>query len=371
MYADIAKFYKRPRLNILNHVLYGLLLERIGRVEIAGQREAALFGPPRLNHRTRKLEASFLHLGEYYRVNCPYCNDRRFRLYVNHLWCTPSPVDGEPLWHLATCYNQDCLHDHYRDFHERVWGFRNASTRAAMKTMKVAEGVVVDRPHSHAPLPGECFAVDQLDRDHPAVIYLEDRGFDVHELGSTWGVAYCKRALGIYGQAGQRLIVPIQFEGLQVGWQARYLGELDWKKAGVPKYYTLSHFKTGKVLYNYDRAREHDLVVVCEGVADVWAVGDQGVALFGKTLGQHQQELLSGWAARERGLIVLMLDPGAWGDPAKHKAFLDEFRVRMGQKVVEVALPDRRDPGQYERRALWRLIHAQVRAAGFDPGPSR
>jgi hypothetical protein len=72
-------------LNILNHVLHGLLVERFGRVGISGPREAALLGPPRLNHRTRKMEANSIHLGESYRVNCPYCHDRLFRLDVNHI----------------------------------------------------------------------------------------------------------------------------------------------------------------------------------------------------------------------------------------------------------------------------------------------
>jgi hypothetical protein len=80
MYADIARFYKRPRLNILNHVLYGLLVERIGRVGISGRREAALFGPPRLIHRTREMEANLIHPGESDRVNRPDCHDRRSRL---------------------------------------------------------------------------------------------------------------------------------------------------------------------------------------------------------------------------------------------------------------------------------------------------
>jgi hypothetical protein len=230
----IADFFRRPDAGVLNRVLYGLLLERFGRVEVASPGEAAIPGPVSVNPRTHRIEASFSLLGEYYKICCPYCNDRRIRLYVNHLWCTPSPADGEPLWHLATCYNEGCLAEKYRDFHERVWGWQNASARAAMKKMRVDPGIVFDRPLSTAPMPGECFRVDELEKTHPAVAYLEDRGFDVRELGETWDVAFCKRAEGIYANAGRRIVIPIQSQALRVGWQARYVGEIDWKHTGVP-----------------------------------------------------------------------------------------------------------------------------------------
>jgi hypothetical protein len=232
--------------------------------------------------------------------------------------------------------------------------------------MRVEPGIVLDRPLSTAAMPGECSRVDELEKTHPAVAYLEDRGFDVRELGETWDVTYCKRAEGIYANAGRRIVVPIRFLDLRVGWQARYVGELDWKAAGVTKYYTMAHFKTGQALYNHDLAALHRIVVVCEGVADVWAVGEPGVALFGKRISHRQQELLTAWAAK-KGLIVLLLDPDAWGDPQKHASFLEGFTKAMEGRVVEVALPGGRDPGQYDRRALWKIINAQVKAAGFNP----
>jgi hypothetical protein len=48
------------------------------------------------------------------------------------------------MWHLATCYNENCLLDHYRDFHERAWGFRNANTRAATLKVKADRVIICD-----------------------------------------------------------------------------------------------------------------------------------------------------------------------------------------------------------------------------------
>ena len=98
----------------------------------------------------------------------------------------------------------------------------------------------------------------------------------------------------------------------------------------------------------------------------MWSVGECGVALFGKQVGHAQEELLAHWSKPHR-LIALLLDPGAWDDEDRHRAFLEGFSKRLHDRVVEVLLPDGRDPGQYGRTALWRLINRAVRRAGFDP----
>jgi hypothetical protein len=115
-------------------------------------------------------------------------------------------------------------------------------------------------------------------------------------------------------------------------------------------------------------------MVVCEGVTDVWAVGRQAVALLGKTVSGAQKELLGAWARRTEGLLVLMLDPDAWKDSAgrssEHAAFrrrelLHELGRAAGGRLVEVVLPDGRDPADLGRKAVWAEIDRAAAAAGY------
>lgn len=86
---------------VLNPVLYQRLVELFGSVKVAnaGQSATPFSG------------------GEQYRVCCPYCNDKRHRLYISHLYAT-SEHRG-----LAYCHNEThCLDrpDNRDDLYERI-----------------------------------------------------------------------------------------------------------------------------------------------------------------------------------------------------------------------------------------------------------
>lgn len=358
----------------LNPTLHGLLRDRFGRVAISARGERAITGPAAFSPQRGRSETTFAHEGEYYRVNCPYCNDAHQRLYVNHLWNLVDPLNGRPMRHLVICYNGDCMKAHYADFEEHVFGMTSAEQRKAMRGMSVAN-VVGTLPEARAlgPVepPGAITPLSGLPRGHVALVYLDDRGFDAAELEADWGVGFCARAPRPHEAAAGRIFMPVRFRGDMVGWQARWPAE-DWKNRGVQKYYNLAGFKKSSVLYGHDRARAHPCVIVVEGVTDAWAVGDGAVALLGKTVSQAQLHLLAEWA---RGLLVMMLDPGAWTDEQrnpeaarfKHDLLLATLRNVFDGRVVEVALPPGRDPGQLARGPLRRLVRDQVKAAGHRP----
>src|ERR1700733_3063107 len=116
-------------------------------------------------------------------------------------------------------------------------------------------------------------------------------------------------------------------------------------------------FKAGQHLYGLDQATRFSprLVVVVEGVTDVWSVGSMAVAVFGKKVSETHQALLSGWAARG-GLCVLCLDPGAWTDEVLPKnreraessrtLWLARLKTNFAGRLVEVTLPAGMDPGK-------------------------
>jgi hypothetical protein len=199
------------------------------------------------------------------------------------------------------------------------------------------------------------------------------RGFDLEELDNNWVVQYCVCASGVHAQAAERIIAPIYCDRQCVGWQGRWPEDIDFHAAGIPKYYNPRGFTRSRYLYSHDLARRFRIMVVCEGVTDVWAVGREAVALLGKTVSGPQRELLGAWARRTQGLLVLMLDPDAWKvaegrhpEPvaAKHRELLYELGRAAGGRLVEVVLPDGQDPAALGREAVWAEIRRATATAG-------
>jgi hypothetical protein len=364
---------ERSRSPYRNPGLYGRLTAEFGRVEVASAGEPAVWGAPRVDRNGRRV-GNLVDHGEYYRVNCPYCHDTRRRLWVNHLWGTLDPVTGEPLRHLAICYNADCLKDHFCEFQDAIIAPIWRDMREASESMPLTSPSVHDPealPLAPVPLPGEVVLIDRMPADHHAVRYLRDRGFDLAELARSWGVGFCLTAAG--RGAAQRIFVPFMYKGQRVGWQGRWPGD-NYKALEIDKYYTLKGFRKSRVLYGFDRAQRVPYVIVVEGVTDAWAVGDGAVALAGKTISEPQHDLLATWAQAD-GLCVLMLDAGAWTteqpEPeraqARRAALLERLTTTFAGRFVEVTLEPGRDPGSYDRPAIRRIIKDAVREAGHDP----
>jgi hypothetical protein len=349
---------------VLNRRLYSLLRATFGPVRISNPGEAAIPGPPFHHAESGEFRAGFAYRGEHYAVRCPFCADHKARLSICHLWNTPDPYTGRRMDWLANCFNEQCTWDHNAELMAMVFGFKNHSVRVLLESMRVEPGIVIDLEPGPVELPGEILPLADLGPDHPALRYVHGRGFDMAELAATWDVAFCRRGVGPTLPAGGRILIPVHFRGERVGWQARYVGTVT-KESRIPKYLTLKGFSAKRTLYNYDRARASRVVVVCEGVTDVWAVGPEAVGLFGKTISARQVELLGDWVA-EGGLVVLCLDPDAWEEEgAEQKFSLDRLKDQLKGRLVAVRLPDARDPGDYERATLWRLIGRACADQGF------
>jgi hypothetical protein len=360
---------------VLNPTLFDLLRLHFGEVQISKEGESTTFGLPTLNSRCDGMESRIIEPGEYYRINCPYCGDTRHRLYVNHRWCTEDPVSGRKMRHLAVCYNDDCLKSNYRDFEERVLEPLDPQMREAIKRLRHAPPVVAaaDGPLQEVYLPGGFEPLTALPGKHPAIRYLEGRGFDIDELVALWKVGFCVKST-THVTASRRIIAPITFRGKLVGWQGRLPGEPCPSTGDVPKYFTRPGFAKNRVLYNFDMVQGHRIMVVCEGVTDVWAVGSQAVALLGKTVSSAQKELVGSWAGRTGGLVVLLLDPDAWksgSDPKpgssapRHRELLHDLRSACGGRLVEVMLRGESDPAELGREKVWRKIRKSAKEAGF------
>lgn len=291
--------------------------------------------------------------GEYYRVRCPFCadSDRKKRLWISHRWAE--------FPRLAICYHQDCLANraNREDLRMRVLG------RVRPVEYRVAPGTRESAHLGHVAPPGPCSLLSEVDPSHPAAVYVRRvRGYDPAELAARYGVGVCHRADDPrHHHIVGRVYCPVVMRGVLVGWQGRYPADVDWKATGVIKYFTMPGFAKRLALYNYDQALRYPVVVVREGVTDVWSTGPYAVALLGKTVSPAQQVLLAyGWG-RTGGTLVVGLD----GDAAlAEDRGLGALRHAFSGRVVVVTLPDDVDPGDMSPEANWDYIAAAAAAQG-------
>lgn len=286
--------------------------------------------------------------GETYRINCPYCNDQRHRLYVNHRW-TEYP-------HLIHCFNEQCMKDFVlrRNFYDRVM-FDIPMDSRVLPVCDVPPPPPED-PNASVPLPGLVRRLDQLDPQDRCIRYLrDDRKFDIQELSRVYQVGACLQSTTYPAMSG-RIFIPM-FEGTRLrGWQGRYPEDLNWKESHLTKYYNLPRLRKSRFLYGGEAGGNHPFVILVEGVTDVWRIGSAARAYLGRELSSTQRRLvIEQWG---HGTIVLMGDPDAVAENA-HQAMLLEAEVTsLGGRVVNLELWDGVDPGKLTRDECWDLIEA-------------
>jgi hypothetical protein len=359
--------------------LYELLRREFGDIIIANEGEEVVIASKRWNPVEERTEWDIVQPGEYYRVNCPYCGDGRHRLWFHYCY-GQRDADGRTINWLVNCYNEGCLSGHDRraienreDLEIRLFNAEMSNADRGL-LLTTRPGKRDDNgPLAEVAMPGKVITLDKLPADHEAVQYIEDRGYDAAKLGRKYGLCYCHKTFE-YSQVQSRIIIPITMDGQLVGWQARYVGELDWSACGVRKYYNLPGMKKRKMLYNWDRASQGRIIVVVEGVTGVWTVGDAGTALLGKSITAHQMYRLGTLpvAKGQPYCLVLMLDPDAAKD-YKEKRRLDlafgtltsEY-LKSGGATVRVNLPDGKDPGNFDHETIWDMIYNAGDAIGVD-----
>jgi DNA primase len=138
--------------------------------------------------------------------------------------------------------------------------------------------------------------------------------------------------------------MPVVFEEKVVGWQRRtFLPEKHfWSSPGIKNYFYCS---SESMLYK--------TIILCEGPGDVWAIGDEALGLFGKTISVHQLNLLKTKYANAQKIVVL-LDGDAVEDAYK---LAYTIKSSMPEKEIIVAeLPPDRDPGDLSREEIIKWI---------------
>lgn len=344
---------------MLNVPLFRRLETLFGRVKVSGEGQQfeadtlVVGGRRRINFRSK---------GEYYQICCPFCNDSRFRLYVNYMF-GQKDADGRPMRFLAHCFNEDCLRDHqnFGEFLDKL----ESPLLTPLSEIRVKRGRKVSAADLIATWPGTCVKLNELPDDHPALAYIQSRGYSPDVLRRVYDVRYCMESK--FSLAQNRLIIPIYQNNVMRGWQARYVGELAWKteKNLPPKYFTMPGMSKGSVVYNIDRSKLFNACIVCEGVVDVWGFGDGAVCTFGHSCSDRQLEIITSAFRRPSRPIVLCFDPEAYEE--KHvQALLHNPRLLAHSGgFAHVKLPEGTDPGSTERRVLRQYVKEQVAKQGI------
>lgn len=320
---------------VLNPALYHSLNSAYGEVRIANEGESYMGRMARDPANPTRWIEHLTQGGEEYRICCPYCNDTRFRLYVNHKYGSINKEGKPGYYHLINCFNEQC---DMRRFAVSLKPFMR--NRINLNSAQVLHHK--DEPILRTTLPGECVPLTELGPNHPANLYLWNRGFDPAQLQQHWDVKFCVSAPEspryAAGLVSNRIIVPIYWEGELVGWQTRAINDVE-----LPKYYTMPGFKKQRILYNGTRARAYKTVVVVEGVTSAWRTGPDAVGLLGKSVSSHQRELLCMYW-RDGGLIN-MLDPDAMEDIERvHKKLRPES---FPGRYMDMILADNKDPAAF------------------------
>ncbi len=359
-------------MNPLNPDLYQALLRVFGDVAISSEGSRAnITRTPKRDRNGRPHLSVKISGGEYYRVNCPYCNDTRKRLYIGYLWGQLDKITGREILHNVICYNEKCIRDRIQQqsLFDRVYPFGGAPRLSLPPVSRgnggdshpsSSEAIAAKLPDNTVPL------TDRSVPDHVRK-YLLSRHFDSVLLWKRWKVRYCAAAIHSTPIIHDRIVIPfhvfnpIRKKLLLAGWQARSLNDDE----SAPKYLFPTGMRKSRLVYDLFAARRsRGPVVICEGVTDVWRLNKNAVALLGKTMSERQCDLIvSEFTGRP---LVVLLDADARNEALKIARQLRSRRHEHNDSgvVVVATLPrNAGDPADCTRTQVWKAI---ATALGLD-----
>ena len=332
---------------MINVPLYNALAAVFGKVLISNEDEPAHI-VEKASAVARQAPKLRPHGGEQYRVCCPFCGDKRHRLYISHAWNTRVKIGGLRMQDssLLICHNEDCLSD--RDNYERLATAVLARIDPSAEVpVIVSEGVMPDQEQKKIQLPAGAAPLSA--HSLPGIVkYVRERGFDPDVLGKDWNV--CTAHVPYYGT--EVLVFPIYKDSRLVTWQARFPGE-SYKYLGKHKYFWPAGTRKSWLLYNIDMAKMFPFVILVEGITDTLRVGFPSVAMFGKKVSTYQLKLLRDiWSD---GTLIVIPDTD---DVKSIKNAVDLSNTAAGdfRGGVEVIRLPGGDPGSTPRSEIWDLI---------------
>jgi len=175
--------------------------------------------------------------------------------------------------------------------------------------------------------------------------YLMNRNFD------STVINHFRLRYQPVGPYGRRIIIPVYVNGVLVTFQARTLDSNTRPKYLFPRE-GASCFQS--VLYNWDQAKNYEVLIMVEGVTDAWRLWLRGfqnvVCTFGKSLKKEQRRLI---LDNPKTKTVIMF----WDGEAMEKVYntvgdlVDSIDVRVAELPYGMEPDTCPDPGWFIKNA--------------------
>lgn len=358
---------------MLNQRLYNALQQAFGEVLIANEDQMPDIEPDPVGYHGWRIRAdSGQGRGEQYHVNCPFCNDRRHRLYISSLSFASLQVRGERLPQaplMAYCQNENCCSS--RDNREALarmilTGFASPTTvtvdQASLKPSNDGPGNGLSSDPTVEGIRTWVPGYTPIDSNAPPAIleYLAGRRVtdaDVQWLNIGWGPIKTNKGELLGGRPW--VIFPVVQNKTLVGVQAR-CPDCYMPEGYKMKYWFHPASHKSAAVFNLDAARAVGVGVLCEGVFDVLSIGRPGICCFGHTPSSVQRRLVP-----TVGDMLIWL-PDTDSNPKCNPLEIatrmtaqwnSEGAFKYGAHVV--VLPEK-DAGSMTRLEVWRQIISQV-----------
>jgi len=249
-------------------------------------------------------------------LQCPYHLDNDYHLGFNvdgayfYCWKCGGHRLVDTIKELTRCSTHEAL------IIQERYGDRNTFLNKLNRTVAKLESIQ---------MPGEALS-------KPYRKYLHKRNFDPDEIEAKYRI----KAGGIVGDWKYRIMIPVYNKGVLITYQGRDItgnSDLRYKTLSLEK--SLDDPK--KYLYNLDNAKGKE-VIVCEGVTDVWRIGDGCVATLGTSTTEEQVRKLSKYKK-----VYILFDPEETAQKRAKK--LGERIAAMGSEVEIIDTGLDHDPG--------------------------
>ena len=220
-------------------------------------------------------------------INCPFCKGSQdFHMGIReemtgcHCWRCGGHSFADTLgkilsitkneaWHVIQKYNKDIL----------------------MINRGVAEPRVAINPLKY---PKPNIKLNKFGKQ-----YLQNRGFNPDYIEEQWGVLQTSPISILDGIFyGNRILIPIKWNGKTVSFQTRDMTGLhNLKYITCPMKREIIHHKN--ILYcNQESLEKSKIIIIVEGVFDVWKFGEHSCAIFGTSFKMEQVLQLSKYDAK-------------------------------------------------------------------------
>jgi len=291
--------------------------------------------------------------GEQYAVNCPFCGDRRSRLYVHHRFGTQFSDPAHPelngaLTQLAFCQNEQKVVPLYGLILDRL----DPAKMELALALNATQGVKEEQVSKQVPPLGQTIRLSELPDDHEAIKYLRGRGYDTTYLSEA-----CEAQVSVSHPDGDiarlakgRILFPFYVDGILTQWQGRVPYDIRKGVRWPPKWWFPPGVK--KVPWNVDVAATFPVVILTEGILSAVNAGPAAIALGGKTMTYESKKIIK----KRWDTVIVMLDPDAGINRNPDET---DWQTRLVQELKAEGIDardtiwtpgDNRDPGDIGRQ---------------------